>query len=163
MAFCPGMARQPVTRKWLDLSFKSCFSAKFFNRRESWLPKLPPTWLVSASYSLWMLFLNKISLDWLLTLKTLPSTSKLSDNPGEWVKSMFNVFYVTEIFRNLILELSVIVTCIISKRTLLITLLVSAFLSLQEASIDYFFISLNFIRLLRVVITPSIMSESTSC
>ena len=45
-----------------------------------------PTWLVSASYSArhfpygWR-FLSKISLDWLLTLTTQPSTSKLSDNP----------------------------------------------------------------------------------
>ena len=47
--------------------------------------KSPPTWLVSACYSAWHfftdgLFLNKISLDWLLTLTTQPSTSKLCDN-----------------------------------------------------------------------------------
>ena len=47
--------------------------------------KSPPTWLVSACYSAWHfftdgLFLNKISLDWLLTLTTQPSTSKLFDN-----------------------------------------------------------------------------------
>ena len=49
--------------------------------------KSPPTWLVWASYSAWqffmdgIFFLNKILLDWLLTLTTQPSTSKLSDNP----------------------------------------------------------------------------------
>ena len=32
--------------------------------------------------SLWMVFLNKINLDWPLTLATQPSTSKLSDNPA---------------------------------------------------------------------------------
>ena len=50
--------------------------------------KLPPTWLVSASYSAWHFFtdgtfLNKISLDWPLTLTTQPSTSNLSDNPDD--------------------------------------------------------------------------------
>ena len=51
--------------------------------------KSSPTWLVSAGYSawhfvmvLWMAFLNKISLDWPLTLTTQLSTSKLSDNPA---------------------------------------------------------------------------------
>ena len=49
--------------------------------------KLPPTWLVSAGYSAWhfltdSVVLNKISLDWLLTLATQPSISKCSDNPG---------------------------------------------------------------------------------
>ena len=50
--------------------------------------KLLPTWLVLAGYSLIYLaflygwhFLNKISLDWPLTLTTQPSTSKRSDNP----------------------------------------------------------------------------------
>ena len=43
--------------------------------------KLPPTWLVLAGYSAWHfctddVFLHKISLDWLLTLTTQPSTSK---------------------------------------------------------------------------------------
>ena len=44
-----------------------------------------PTWLVLAGYSAWQFLmddiLNKISLDWLLTLTTWPSTSELSDNP----------------------------------------------------------------------------------
>ena len=48
--------------------------------------KSPPTWLVSAGYSAWYFFtdgfLNKMSLDWPLTLTTQSSTSKLSDNPG---------------------------------------------------------------------------------
>ena len=54
--------------------------------------KLPPTWLVLTGYSAWHfctddVFLQKISLDWLLTLITQPSTSKLSDNPvREYVK-----------------------------------------------------------------------------
>ena len=48
--------------------------------------KSPPTSLVLADYSAWHffvdgIFLNKISLDWSLTLTTQPSTSKLSDNP----------------------------------------------------------------------------------
>ena len=53
--------------------------------------KSPPT-LVSISWVLCLAFLygchflNKISLDWLLTLTTQPSTSELSDNP---VKSPF--------------------------------------------------------------------------
>ena len=49
--------------------------------------KSPPTWLVSASYSPWH-FLNKISLDWLLTLTTQPSASKLSDNPADYILSV---------------------------------------------------------------------------
>ena len=49
--------------------------------------KSPPTWLVLAGYSDWHflkdgVFLNKISLDWSLTLTTQPSTSKLFDNPA---------------------------------------------------------------------------------
>ena len=48
--------------------------------------KLLPTWLISAGYSAWHFygrhFLNKISLNWPLTLPTQPSTSKLSDNPA---------------------------------------------------------------------------------
>ena len=46
--------------------------------------KLSPTWLVTAGYSAWHTwrFLNRISLDWPLTLTTQLSTSKLSDNPG---------------------------------------------------------------------------------
>ena len=48
--------------------------------------KTLPTWLVWAGYSAWQfftdgIFLNKIFLDWLLTLTTQPSASKLSDNP----------------------------------------------------------------------------------
>ena len=46
-----------------------------------------PTWLVLAGYSAWQFLmddiLNKISLDWLLTLTTWPSTSELSDNPED--------------------------------------------------------------------------------
>ena len=47
--------------------------------------KSPPTKLVSAGYSAWHfftdgVFLNKISLDWLLILITQPSISKLCDN-----------------------------------------------------------------------------------
>ena len=46
-----------------------------------------PTWLVLAGYSAWRFLmddiLNKISLDWLLTLTTWPSTSELSDNPED--------------------------------------------------------------------------------
>ena len=44
-----------------------------------------PTWLVLAGYSAWQFLmddiLNKISLDWLLTLTTWPSPSKFSANP----------------------------------------------------------------------------------
>ena len=48
--------------------------------------KTLPTWLVWAGYYAWQfftdgIFLNKIFLDWLLTLTTQPSASKLSDNP----------------------------------------------------------------------------------
>ena len=38
--------------------------------------------LLWLAFIYWWHFLNKISLDWLLTLITQPSTSKLSDNPG---------------------------------------------------------------------------------
>ena len=38
-------------------------------------------WLLCLSFLYGWRFLNKISLDWLLTLTTRPSTSKLSDNP----------------------------------------------------------------------------------
>ena len=59
--------------------------------------KSPPTWLVSAGYSAWHfftngIFLNTISLDWPLTLKTQPSTSNLSDSRAicnEHFKNMF--------------------------------------------------------------------------
>ena len=48
--------------------------------------KSPPTcyyWPATLlGISLWMAFLNKISLDWPLTLTTQLSTSKLSDNPA---------------------------------------------------------------------------------
>ena len=50
------------------------------------LGKSPPAWLVAAGYSTWHFFtdgvLNRISLDWPLTLTFQPSTSKFSDNPG---------------------------------------------------------------------------------
>ena len=68
--------------------------------------KSPPTWLVSVCYSAWHfstdnVFLSKISLDWPLTLKTQPSTSKLSDNleetEGELLLDYQPVSHVVEI------------------------------------------------------------------
>ena len=53
------------------------------------LPAKIATYLVSVGQLLRLTFLygwhflNKISLDWLLTLTTKPSTSKLSDKPGK--------------------------------------------------------------------------------
>ena len=50
--------------------------------------KSPPTCMVSIGWLLCLAvlyrwrFLNKISMDWPLTLTTQPSTSKLSNNPG---------------------------------------------------------------------------------
>ena len=38
--------------------------------------------LLCLAFLYWWCFLNKLSLDWRLTLTTQPSTSKLSDNPG---------------------------------------------------------------------------------
>ena len=57
--------------------------------KSSWLPEKMATYLVSIDRLLclaflygWRFFIKKISLGWLLTLTTQPSTSKLSDNPG---------------------------------------------------------------------------------
>ena len=42
----------------------------------------------------WRFFLNNISLDWLLTLTTQPSTSKLSDHPElQYNTIQYNVLY----------------------------------------------------------------------
>ena len=56
--------------------------------KSSQLPEKIAAYLVSMGQLLclailygWHFFLNKILLDWLLTLTTQPSTSKLSDNP----------------------------------------------------------------------------------
>ena len=55
--------------------------------KSSWLPVKIVAYLVSIGWLLCLAFLygwrflNKISLDWPLTLTTQPSTSKLSDNP----------------------------------------------------------------------------------
>ena len=40
------------------------------------------SWLLCLAFLYGWRFLNKISLDWPVTLTTQPSTSKLSDNPG---------------------------------------------------------------------------------
>ena len=75
------------------LSVNPMFSINLFklNRvvKSSRLPAEIAAYLVSISRLLcfaflygWR-FLNKISLDWLLTLTTQPSTLKLSDNPKE--------------------------------------------------------------------------------
>ena len=70
--------------------------------------KLPPTWLVLAGYPGWHFFtLNKISLNWLLTLTSQPSISNLSGNPvypakplnihniNQWQKSMQCVIVIS--------------------------------------------------------------------
>ena len=56
--------------------------------KSSWLPVKITTYLVSISrllclvqISSWMAFLNKISLDWKVTLTTQSCTSKLSNDP----------------------------------------------------------------------------------
>ena len=56
--------------------------------KSSWLLAKIAAYLVCIGRLLYLAFvygwcfLNKISLDWLLTLTTQPSTSKPSDNPG---------------------------------------------------------------------------------
>ena len=61
------------------------------------------TYLVSFGRLLYLAFLyrwhclNKISLDWLVTLTTQPSTSKLSDNPA--ITIVTTNFIVIQIFR----------------------------------------------------------------
>ena len=40
-------------------------------------------WLLCLAFLYGWHFLNEISLDWLFTLATQPSTSKLSDNPAK--------------------------------------------------------------------------------
>ena len=57
--------------------------------KSSRLPEKMAAYLVSIDRLLclafvysWRFFIKKISLGWLLTLTTQPSTSKLSDNPG---------------------------------------------------------------------------------
>ena len=56
--------------------------------KSSWLSAKIVTYLVSNGQLLCLAFLyawrfsNRISPNWLLTLTTQPSTSKLSDNPG---------------------------------------------------------------------------------
>ena len=66
-------------------------------RRKSW-----PTWLVFfqllclAFLYRWR-FLNKVPLDWPLTLTTQPSTSKLSDDPAEhYLGTIFRVFLISQ-------------------------------------------------------------------
>jgi len=69
------------------IRFRNCFlpSSGLSKVAGCW-QKSPPTWLVSAGYSAWHFFMdmaffkNKISLNWLLTLTTQLSTSKLCDN-----------------------------------------------------------------------------------
>ena len=60
--------------------------------KSSWLPAKITAYLVSIGQLLCLAFLygwcflNKMSLDWPLTLTTQPSTSKLSDNPDPVVQ-----------------------------------------------------------------------------
>ena len=59
--------------------------------------KFPPTnlvsigWLLCLAFLYGWCFLNKISLDWRLTLTTQPSTSKLSDNPAHHFQDLLKV------------------------------------------------------------------------
>ena len=59
-------------------------SSRLLTKIASYLVRI--SWLLCLAFLYGWHFLNKISQDWLLTLTTQPSTSKLSDNP---VKSSF--------------------------------------------------------------------------
>ena len=48
-------------------------------------------WLLCLAFLYGWCFLNKISLDWQLTLTTQPSTSKLSDNPAHHFQDLLKV------------------------------------------------------------------------
>ena len=71
---------------------KNCHAKKWSQSlrvvKSSQLPAKITTYSVSIGRLLCLAFLygwrflNKMSLEWLLTLTTQPSTSKLSDNPG---------------------------------------------------------------------------------
>ena len=79
---------QSVGHKSVEEVLK-CGSLAVWNRvvKSSWLPAKIAAYLVSIDWLLCLavlyiwLFLNKISLDWPLTLTTQSSTIKLSDNP----------------------------------------------------------------------------------
>ena len=79
---------QSVGHKSVEEVLK-CGSLAVWNRvvKSSWLPAKIAAYLVSIDWLLCLAvlyiwrFLNKISLDWPLTLTTQPSTLKLSDNP----------------------------------------------------------------------------------
>ena len=79
---------QSVGHKSVEEVLK-CGSLVVWNRvvRSNWLPAKIAAYLVSIDWLLCLAvlyiwrFLNKISLDWPLTLTTQPSTLKLSDNP----------------------------------------------------------------------------------
>ena len=79
---------QSVGHKSVEEVLK-CGSLAVWNRvvKSSWLPAKIAAYLVSIDWLLCLAvlyiwrFLNKISLDWPLTLTTQPSTVKLSDNP----------------------------------------------------------------------------------
>ena len=69
--------------------------------KSSWLPVKIAAYLVSIGRLLCLAFLyrwrflNKISLNWPLTLKTQLSTSKLFDNPAFFIISCWPFFYFT--------------------------------------------------------------------
>ena len=79
---------QSVGHKSVEEVLK-CGSLVVWNRvvKSSWLPAKIAAYLVSIDWLLCLAvlyiwrFLNKISMDWPLTLTTQPSTLKLSDNP----------------------------------------------------------------------------------
>ena len=79
---------QSVGHKSVEEVLK-CGSLAVWNRvvKSSWLPAKIAAYLVSIDWLLCLAvlyiwrFLNKISLDWPLTLTTQSSTIKLSDNP----------------------------------------------------------------------------------
>ena len=82
---------QSVGHKSVEEVLK-CGSLVVWNRvvKSSWLPAKIAVYLVSISWLLCLAvlyirrFLNRISLDGLLTLTPQPSISKLSDNPAWW-------------------------------------------------------------------------------
>ena len=69
------------------IGYSCCMYFTWLSKVSGFRPKLLPIWLVSASYSAWHFFTDrifKLKYDWTLPLilTTQPPTSKLYDNPA---------------------------------------------------------------------------------
>ena len=92
------MCKQNINNKKTEIERFDWFMEQI-DIKSSWLQVKIIAYLVSIGWLLCLVFLYgwrflpKISLDWPLTLKTQPSTSKLSDNPVQthvafgWLKA----------------------------------------------------------------------------